>query len=114
MTLPPPQKSADMGAQGTLVEPVVMTASPAAERQAGLISVIVPVVERADDLLAVYRAFAGELESRSADFEFLFVFDGRFAPSPEIIALIRANENVRVLRFAREFGETAALRLGIE
>jgi glycosyltransferase involved in cell wall biosynthesis len=103
-----------MGAQGTLVEPLVKPSSPAAAKQTGLISVIVPVVERADDLLAVYRAFASELESRSADFEFLFVFDGRFAPTAEILALARQNETLRILRFAREFGETAALRLGIE
>src|SRR5829696_2970267 len=112
MTLPPRPRFADMGAPGTLIEPVVKTSSPTAAKQAGLISVIVPVVERADDLLAVYRAFAGELKSRSAEFEFVFVFDGRFAPSPEIIALTRENESVRVLRFAREFGETAALRRG--
>jgi glycosyltransferase involved in cell wall biosynthesis len=103
-----------MAAPVTLVEPAVKTPSPEAPKDAALISVIVPVVERADDLLAVYRAFARELEGRSAEFEFLFVFDGRFAPSPDIIALTREKESVRVLRFAREFGETAALRLGIE
>lgn len=80
----------------------------------GLISVIVPVVERADDLLAVYRAFAKELEARPEDHEFLFVFDGRFTPPPELVALAAENRRIRLLRFARPFGETAALRLGIE
>jgi glycosyltransferase involved in cell wall biosynthesis len=80
----------------------------------GLISVIVPVVERADDLLAVYRAFAKELEGRLEDNEFLFVFDGRFTPPPELVALAAENRRIRLLRFARPFGETAALRLGIE
>jgi glycosyltransferase involved in cell wall biosynthesis len=47
-------------------------------------------------------------------FEFLFVFDGRFAPPAELVALSREKEGVRILRFAREFGETAALRIGIE
>jgi glycosyltransferase involved in cell wall biosynthesis len=79
-----------------------------------LISVIVPVVERADDLLAVYRAFAKELEARPEDHEFLFVFDGRFTPPPELVALAAENRRIRLLRFARPFGETAALRLGIE
>jgi glycosyltransferase involved in cell wall biosynthesis len=31
-----------------------------------------------------------------------------------LVALSREHSNVRILRFAREFGETAALRLGIE
>jgi glycosyltransferase involved in cell wall biosynthesis len=72
------------------------------------------VVERTDDLMGVYRAFARELEKRSEVFEFLFVFDGRFAPPAELIALSREKKGVRILRFVREFGETAALRIGIE
>jgi glycosyltransferase involved in cell wall biosynthesis len=79
-----------------------------------LISVIVPVVERADDLVELYRAFATELDSRGESYEFLFVFDGGFTPPPELTALSRTRDDVRVLRFARTFGETAALRLGIE
>jgi glycosyltransferase involved in cell wall biosynthesis len=76
--------------------------------------VIVPVVERTDDLVELYRAFATELDSRGESYEFLFVFDGGFTPPPELTALSRTREDVRVLRFARTFGETAALRLGIE
>ncbi|MFL5403939.1 MAG: glycosyltransferase [Gemmatimonadales bacterium] len=96
------------------MKPSVKTPDLSSPAKVGLISVIVPVVERADDLLAVYRSFASELESRSSQFEFLFVFDGRFAPPAEIVTLSREKEGVRILRFAREFGETAALRLGIE
>jgi glycosyltransferase involved in cell wall biosynthesis len=102
-----------MAAQGTLMEPTAMPGKTA-PADSGIVSVVVPVVERTDDLMAVYHAFARELESRSEDFEFLFVFDGRFAPPPELVALSRENEGVRILRFAREFGETAALRIGIE
>jgi glycosyltransferase involved in cell wall biosynthesis len=79
-----------------------------------MVSVVVPVVERAEDLMAVYRAFSRELEKRAEEFEFLFVFDGRFAPPAELLELSRKKERVRILRFAREFGETAALRIGIE
>jgi glycosyltransferase involved in cell wall biosynthesis len=71
------------------------------------------VVERADDLEAMYQAFAGELEARGVAHEFLFVVDGGFAAPPELAALAQ-RDGVRVLRFARTFGETAALRLGIE
>jgi len=79
-----------------------------------LVSVVVPVVERADDLLALYRAFAGELDRRGEAHEFLFVFDGGFAPPAELVALSREGPSVRLFAFARAFGETAALRLGIE
>lgn len=103
-----------MIAQQTLMEPTGETSSPRTLAGFGFISVVVPVVERADDLVAVYQAFRHELEARRQEYEFLFVFDGRFTPSPELVALARENEGVRILRFAREFGETAALRLGIE
>ncbi len=99
--------------------PVLMEPSSERSERTGpmkhrLVSVIVPVVERADDLVELHRAFATELEARGEAHEFLFVFDGGFTPPPELAALSREREDVRVLRFARTFGETAALRLGIE
>ncbi len=97
-------------ADGTDAQPVV---APAAGRPR-FISVIVPVVERADDLVALYRSFAGELDARGEEYEFVFVFDGGFSPPPELAALSQERRNIRFLRFARAFGETAALRLGIE
>ena len=103
-----------MAAQGTLMEPLMKDADASAASKLGLISVVIPVVERADDLLSVYRAFARELDERGAEHEFLFVFDGRFHPPEELVSLSRDNPGIRILRFAREFGETAALRMGIE
>ena len=44
----------------------------------------------------------------------MFVFDGGYAPPPELVALSHERTNLKLLRFARSFGETAALRLGIE
>jgi glycosyltransferase involved in cell wall biosynthesis len=96
------------------MEPTTDTSGPRTFADSGVISVVVPVVERADDLVAVYSAFGQELDARPQEYEFLFVFDGRLTPSPELVALARGNPSVRILRFAREFGETAALRLGIE
>ena len=103
-----------MTIEGTLVEAAVGGSSPARADGARLISVVVPVVERADDLLALHRAFGGELDRRGGSFEFLFVFDGGFSPPPELVALSQADDSVRLFAFARQFGETAALRLGIE
>jgi glycosyltransferase involved in cell wall biosynthesis len=103
-----------MSAQGILMEPTSDTSSTGTAADPALVSVIVPVVERADNLMAVYHAFARELDARPEDYEFIFIFDGGLTPPSEMVALARENENVRLLRFARSFGETAALRLGIE
>jgi glycosyltransferase involved in cell wall biosynthesis len=103
-----------MSTPGTLMEPTIMPDADALSGDAELISVVVPVVERTDDVVSVYRTFARELDRRPEDYEFLFVFDGRFTPPPELIDLSRETGRIKLLRFVREFGETAALRLGIE
>jgi len=104
-----------MSTPGILMEPIPAntTATPPSTA-ADLMSVIVPVVERGDDVMAVYHAFARALDERRQPYEFVFVFDGRFTPPADLVALSRDNPSVRILRFARDFGETAALRLGIE
>jgi len=99
--------------QGTLMEP---TAEPMPrERLADgrFVSVIVPVVEGVDDLTELYRSFSAALTARGNEHEFVFVFDGGYAPPPELAALSRERPHITLLRFARTFGETAALRLGI-
>src|SRR6185312_2635248 len=103
-----------MTAEGTLMEPTAEPSRASGPADLRLVSVIVPVVERTDDLAALYRAFSAELDRRGEEHEFLFVFDGGFVPPPELVALGREHESVRLLSFARRFGETAALRLGIE
>jgi glycosyltransferase involved in cell wall biosynthesis len=103
-----------MSAQGILMDSADEIADIRIPDAKGLISVVVPVVERADDVAAVYQAFSRELEARSQEFEFVLVFDGRCTPPAELVALTRRDDSVRILRFAREFGETAALRLGVE
>ena len=103
-----------MTAKGILVEPLqtpLLESHPTGER---LVSVVVPVVERVDDLVALYHEFAPVLAARGERFEFLFVFDEGFEPSPELLALSREIADIHLLRFAQRFRETAALRLGIE
>jgi glycosyltransferase involved in cell wall biosynthesis len=103
-----------MSTPGILMETNTESAEPLIQPGDGLISVVVPVVERADELVSVYRSFAQALDARGQPYEFLLVFDGRFTPPAELVMLARETPRVRLLRFARDFGETAALRLGIE
>jgi glycosyltransferase involved in cell wall biosynthesis len=103
-----------MTAEGTLMEPTVEPSTAPGPAEGRLLSVVIPVVERADDLMALHRAFAGELDRCGEEHEFLFVFDGGYAPPPELVALSHEQDSVRLFSFARTFGETAALRLGIE
>jgi len=103
-----------MTANGMLVEPLEEPPRRAGQAGERLISVVVPVVERVDDLVALYQTFASELNRLGEEFEFLFVFDGGFAPSPELTALSQQDPHIHLLRFSQRFGETAALRLGVD
>jgi glycosyltransferase involved in cell wall biosynthesis len=102
-----------MTAKGVVIHPEDHPAAATPLTSDRMISVIVPVVERVDDLAALYREFAAELERRGEEFEFLFVFDGGFAPSPELAALVEESDRIHMHLFSQRFGETAALRLGI-
>jgi glycosyltransferase involved in cell wall biosynthesis len=103
-----------MTVEGTLMEATIERSGAESAGGTGLISVVVPVVERVDDLLDLRRAFGAELDRRGEEHEFLFVFDGGFTPPPALVALSHEDPSVRLFTFARVFGETAALRLGIE
>ncbi len=103
-----------MTAKGALTQPLDIPTRPAPRTPEQLISVIVPVVERVDDLVALYRGFGAEMERRGEEFEFLFVFDAGFEPSPELTALAAQSDRIHLHRFAQRFGETAALRLGFQ
>ncbi len=77
------------------------------------LTVVVPVAERTDDLVALYECYAPAVAAVDPSYEFLFVFDGGFVPPPaEVIALGRRDPHVRLLELARVFGETGALRTG--
>jgi glycosyltransferase involved in cell wall biosynthesis len=98
--------------QDALMEPILRPSRAGID--ARFVSVIVPVVERADDLTELYRSFSAVLDAQGEEYEFVFVFDGGFAPPAELLALSQQHDGIRLLRFARTFGETAALRLGIQ
>ena len=88
--------------QGALMEPTLRPARSGTD--ARFVSVVVPVVERADDLMELYRSFAAALDAQGEEFEFVFVFDGGFAPPAELLARSQQQERLRLLRFARRFG----------
>jgi glycosyltransferase involved in cell wall biosynthesis len=79
------------------------------------ISVLVPVVERHDDLRELYRAVLPELEKLDGRYELLVLVSPEFEEAFEQAReLHEADGRVRVLRFARPVGEAAALGSGFE
>jgi glycosyltransferase involved in cell wall biosynthesis len=100
--------------QGTLMGPIAEPTRRERIADGRFVSVIVPVVEGVDDLTELYRSFSAALTAHGNEHEFVFVFDGGYAPPPELASLSHERPNLKLLRFARTFGETSALKLGIE
>jgi glycosyltransferase involved in cell wall biosynthesis len=82
--------------------------------QASSLSVIVPLLNEADNLPPLYEQLTAVLTSTGRDYEILFVDDGSDDASPDILEDLfrRDAARVRVLQFRRNFGKTAALNAG--
>ncbi|MFQ5902007.1 MAG: glycosyltransferase, partial [Thermodesulfobacteriota bacterium] len=79
------------------------------------VSVIVPVVERYDNLERLYLAYAEEIAKITGNFEFIFIVDGNMQRAyPEIKKFSNKDPHIRVIKFPRTFGEASALSVGFE
>ncbi|HJN77332.1 MAG TPA: glycosyltransferase family 2 protein [Myxococcota bacterium] len=77
-----------------------------------MISVVVPVYEEEGNLQPLHEAIVAALEN--IDFEVLYIDDGSEDGShEELLQLAAADDRVRVIRFVRNYGQTAALTAGI-
>ncbi|GIX49594.1 MAG: dolichol-phosphate mannosyltransferase [Candidatus Tectimicrobiota bacterium] len=89
--------------------PVAEAASPAATT----VSVVVPVCERYDDLVALYHAHSAVLRRLGQRAEWLVVLDGGFAAAARPLEpLIAAGEPLRLIFLPRWVGEATALMVG--
>ncbi len=79
----------------------------------GLVSIVVPVYDEEGNLRPLHAAIVETMGDRP--FELILVDDGSRDGSPAILdELADADPRVRVIHFVRNYGQTAALRAGIE
>ncbi len=80
-----------------------------------LISVVIPVQKRYDDIEELYGAYAEALRRCDDRFEFIFVLDGDYPDVQRQLEQLRhSGEPIQVIRFTRAFGESVALTVGFE
>jgi glycosyltransferase involved in cell wall biosynthesis len=76
------------------------------------ISVVAPLLDEQDNLPALYEQITRSLAGRY-EYELIFIDDGSTDRSFEILKGFQASDpRVRVIRFRRNFGQTAALSAG--
>lgn len=77
------------------------------------ISAIVPVTQRSQDIAELAAEYIAVLDGTGRSFEILFVIDG---DKPAIFDLLQeiatADKRVRIIKFAKEFGEATAVSAG--
>ncbi len=79
------------------------------------VSIIIPVTERCENLVEIYRVHLDILNRRGVINEFIFVVDGGFEEAGDMVRGFAQNEkSVRVIQLARSFGEATALGVGFE
>jgi len=77
------------------------------------LSIVIPIRNEAENLPALYDEFTQTLQASGRPYELLLIDDGSTDASFEILAGMQARDpRVRVIRFRRNFGQTAAFSAG--
>ena len=80
-----------------------------------MLSVVVPVYNEADNLLALFEDLGDVLLGLRQPWEVLFVDDGSVDESPRVLRqLASKDDKIKVLTLRRNFGQTAATMAGID
>jgi len=87
--------------------------NPDSEKDIPEVSVVVPISERHDDIAELYVLYSNELAGMGRTFEFLFVVDGDFPHAYKDLQDLKNQGNpIKIIKFARHFGESTALMEG--
>jgi glycosyltransferase involved in cell wall biosynthesis len=79
------------------------------------VSVVLPVYNEVENLVPLHAELTDALTALGRSYEVIYVDDGSRDHSWEILQRIRSEDpHVRVVRFRRNFGQTAAVAAGLE
>lgn len=80
-----------------------------------MISVVIPAYNEEENIPILYEKLKRVLENLGEDYEIIFVDDGSTDRTYEVLKEIaQRDKKVKVIRFRRNFGQTAALYAGFE
>jgi glycosyltransferase involved in cell wall biosynthesis len=79
------------------------------------ISIVVPAYNERDNIDELYRAIVSSLDTADLDYEVIIVDDGSSDGSYGVLqSLAAADLRLKVIRFRRNFGQTAAMSAGFD
>jgi glycosyltransferase involved in cell wall biosynthesis len=79
------------------------------------ISIVLPVLNEEDNIQPLYDELSGVLRELGREYEIIFIDDGSTDRTFELLKALRESDrHVRVIRFRRNFGQTAAMSAGFD
>jgi len=79
------------------------------------ISIILPVFNEEENLDDMNAEITGVVEDMDVDYEIIYIDDGSTDRSFDILSALREkNQNIKVIQFRRNFGQTAGLAAGFD
>jgi len=79
------------------------------------ISIILPVLNEEENLEDMNAEITGVVENMEVDYEIIYIDDGSTDKSFDILSSLRQkNQNIKVIQFRRNFGQTASLAAGFD
>lgn len=85
------------------------------ETRSKYLSIIIPVYNEEDSIPHLHERIQNMLEQQHFSYEVLYIDDGSNDTTfQQLSRLIKHDEHVRVIRFRRNFGQTAAMAAGVE
>lgn len=79
------------------------------------VTVVIPIFNESENIELMYRELANVMRELPYDYDLLFIDDGSTDGSGQQLAELATRvPEVRLIRFRRNFGQTAALQAGIE
>jgi len=78
-------------------------------------SIVVPIYNEQDNICELYRSITAALDTVCREYEIILVDDGSTDGSfPELQRIAAEDSRVKVIRFRRNFGQTAAMSAGFD
>ncbi len=80
-----------------------------------MISVVIPAYNEEENIPVLYERLKNVLERLGENYEVIFVDDGSEDRTPEVLRdIAKRDRSVKVVRFRRNYGQTAAMYAGFE
>jgi glycosyltransferase involved in cell wall biosynthesis len=78
------------------------------------ISIVIPIYNEEKNIEILFEELKANLPLLTKDYEIIFIDDGSEDKSPLILNKLRNKQNVKIITFKKNFGQTAALDAGFK